>query len=127
MHGRMSEPAMGAYTARVGPALCPSPNQSGIGQRHWGFHTVRGVDPGEHRFRSRGVVVEEIRRDLRSGNRALSSPGGAGSTRFSQSAIGQRDRGFNIVRGGADPEEFRFHPRGFRGVVIYNCLQISIS
>ena len=41
-----------------------SPNQSAIGQRRWGVHTVRGgVDPGEHRFRSQSVGVVETRSD----------------------------------------------------------------
>ena len=101
MHGRISGPAMGPYPPRVAQALCPSPNHSAIGQRRWDFHTVRGgVYPGENRFHLRGVGVEEIRRDLRSGHGALSFPGGAGSTRSSQSAIGQRDWGFHIMRGG---------------------------
>ena len=58
MHGRMSEPAMGPYPPRDALALCTSPNLSAIGQRRWGFHTVRGgVDSGEYRFRSWGVEV----------------------------------------------------------------------
>ena len=72
-----SEPTLGPYPPRVALAVCLSPSRSAIGQRRWGFHTVQGrVDPGEHRFRSRGVRGVEIRRDLWSGHRVLSSPGG---------------------------------------------------
>ena len=56
MHGRISEPAMGPYPPRVALAPCMSPNQSAIGQRRWGFYTVRdGVDPGHSLFH---VVLE---------------------------------------------------------------------
>ena len=59
-----SEPSMGAPLSRGALWLpCTSPNQPPIGQRCWGFHLARGgVDPGEHRFRIRGVGVVEIRR-----------------------------------------------------------------
>ena len=78
----------------------------------WSFHTVRdGVDPGEHHVRSRGVGVVEIQGDQLSGHWTLSSRGGAGSTRFSQPAIGQRDWGVHIVWRGADPGTAIFIPR----------------
>ena len=77
-----------------------------------------GVNPGEHHFRSRCVGVVEKRRNLLPGHGALSSTGGADSTRSSQSAIGERDWGFHIVRGGAIPEDSRFHPWGVGVVVI---------
>ena len=44
-------------------------------QYGWDFHTVRGgVDPGDHRFHSRGVGVVNVRRGLRTGDRALYPP-----------------------------------------------------
>ena len=53
---------MGPFSLRVALALCISPKQSAIGQRHWGLYIVRGgINPGEHGFRSRGVGVVEIR------------------------------------------------------------------
>ena len=52
------KPTLGPYPPRVALAVGTSPNRSAIGQWRWGFHTVRGgVDPGEHRFRSRVVEV----------------------------------------------------------------------
>ena len=94
-----------------------APTNQPLGQRRWGFHTVRGgVDPGEHRVRSLGVGIVGIRRHLSSGHGILSSPGGAGSARPSQSAIGPWVRGFHTVRGGVDPRELDFRPRGV-GVV----------
>ena len=48
---------------------------------------------------------------------ALFSPDGGCSKRSSQSAIGQRDWGCHIVRGGAEPWGSRFHPRGV-GVIV---------
>ena len=64
MHGRISEPTMGPYPPRVALALCTGANQPAISQRGQGLHAARGgVDPGEHRFRSQGVGIVEIRRD----------------------------------------------------------------
>ena len=44
--------------------------------------------------------------------------GGAGSTGSGQSALGQLSWCFHIVRGGADPGELDFRPRGVGVVVI---------
>ena len=66
------------------------------------FHTVRGgIDPGNHCFRPRCVV--DVRNDFSFGDVIFSSPGGAGSTDPSQSAISQWGWGFHTVRGGMDP------------------------
>ena len=55
-----------------------------------GLHTVPdGIDSGDRRFRPRCVGVD-VWKDFSSGDRTLSSPGGAGSTNPSQSAISQR-------------------------------------
>ena len=51
-----------------------------------------------------------------SGDGALSSPGGAGFTNLSQSAIIRWGWGFYTVSGGIDPKDYRFRPR-FVGVV----------
>ena len=58
--GRISDSGMEPYPPREAVAPRPSANYrtaSGVG----GFHTVRaGIDPGDHRFRPRFVVVVEI-------------------------------------------------------------------
>ena len=106
------------YPPRVALTLYTSPNQSAFGDRCWGFHTVRGgIDFAEHCFRPRGVGVVEIRRASRSSHGILSCAGGAGSTRPSQSAIGQRGWDAHILRGGAALRDSRFHPRRV-GVVV---------
>ena len=47
---------MGSYPLRVALALRI---------QGWGFHTVRGgIEPGEHRFRPRYVVVVDVRKDF---------------------------------------------------------------
>ena len=52
------------------------------------------------------------------GRGVLCSPGGAGSTRSSQSAIGQRHWSFHVVRGGVDQGDSRFHPWSVGAAVI---------
>ena len=51
MYGRCSDPVMRCYRPRVAPALRSIPSQKAIGQRDWGFLTVRGCsDTGDQCF-----------------------------------------------------------------------------
>ena len=64
MYAGISDPGMGTCRPRVALALFSSPNQSAIGLRGWGFHTVRGgFDSGDHRFRPRVVGIVDVWRD----------------------------------------------------------------
>ena len=102
---------MGPYPPRVALVVCTSPNQSVIGQRRWGFHTLRaGVDPGEDSSFLRDAGVIDIRRGLSPGHEVLSSQGGAGSTHSGQSTIGQWYSGLHTVRVGVNPRDPRFRP-----------------
>ena len=61
IYGGIPDPGMRSYRPRVALALCSNLSQSAIGQRGWGFHTVRGgFDPGDHRFRPRNVGVVHV-------------------------------------------------------------------
>ena len=63
--GGISDPRMGPCRPRVALALFPSPSQSAIGRRGWGFHNVwGGFDPGDHRFRPRVVGVVDVWKDF---------------------------------------------------------------
>ena len=65
MYGRRSDPVMTCYRHRVAPALRSIPSQKAIGQRDWGFLTVRGgFDPEDHRFRPQVVGVVKVWKDL---------------------------------------------------------------
>ena len=108
-----------------GFARSTRPSQSAIGPWDWGFHTVRGgVDPGELDFRPRGVGVVDISKDVCTGDGSQSSSGAAGLPRVmlarpSQSAIGKWHWGFHTVRGGVDPGEIDFRPRGVGVIEIW--------
>ena len=62
------------------------------------------------------IGVVDARNYLLSGDGTLPSPGGAGFTNLSQSAIIRWGWGFYTVSGGIDPKDYRFRPR-FVGVV----------
>ena len=75
---RKGPPLMGLYPPRT--ALWSS-NQSAISQRDWGFLAVwGGVDPRKVGFLPRLAESLQIWNDLWTGDGALSSRGGAGST-----------------------------------------------
>ena len=106
-------------------------------QLGWGFHTLRGgIDPGDLRFRPRVVEVVEMWKDFQYEDETLSYPGVAGPRRCperqlspragsrspSQSATGQVGWGFHTLRGGIDPGDLRFRPRGIGVVDIWKDL-----
>ena len=76
-----SQPKRRSEPPRVVPVICPSLNLSGTGQRRWGFHTVRGD------ISTRGISVSVVpfvgvlnaRKESRTNDGVLSSPGCAGS------------------------------------------------
>ena len=101
---------MGPYRPRLALALRTPVNQrsaNGVGFPH----RAGRYQPGESPFSSparrscKGVKVILI------GEGGLSSPGGAGSTNPSQSAISQWGWGFDTLRGGIDPGSHRLRPR----------------
>jgi len=61
----------------------------------WGVHTLRGgIDPVNHHSCSQVVGGIGVWKDIWSGDGALSSPGGGGSTSLSKSVISQWGWGF---------------------------------
>ena len=82
-----------------------SPSQSAIGQRGWGFQTVRsGIDPGDLRFfRHRFVEAVEIWKALRSGDGKLYSPGAAGPRRLPVGQLSPRAGTMRLSQSATSP------------------------
>ena len=111
MYKRCYDPETGLHPPRVWRNSM-NPGQSAISPSSWGFSTMRsGIDPGDHFFRPRCEGVVDVCRDLLFRDGALSSSGGAGSTKPNQSAISQRGWDLHTVRGGIDSEDLHFLPR----------------
>ena len=128
--GKISSPGAAEPRRWIERQLSPragsmSTTQSALSLWGWSLHTVRGgIDPGDLCFRPRVVGVDEIRKDFRSRDKTLSSPGAAGPRRwpegqlspragsmsFIQSATSQWGWGLDILRGGVDPGDLRFRP-----------------
>ena len=108
IYSNIYDPGMGPYPSRA--ALAPSQPISNKTVRLQFPHRAGRCRPGGPPFPSPVCWICKYMQWFMSGDGKLSSPGGAGSTNPSQSAINQWDWGFHTVRGVIDPRDRRFRP-----------------